>query len=746
MSTDDPPVITALAPGSAKIWAGDISVPVTVYSGTSLPAGTPIWSLPVGSGSSNLSLVPAVPSDSGADVFALDDSGTLTAVASDGTPVWKVSGIPQRATTWGSGDITVERATITPDFSGSAVVMAPYSFSEENGCITHFTHKASQINTTSGQLVDLHVFSDHRLPGTTSGCPANAGIYSDNNTTEVLIPHPSGPVFIQDNATIIAIDPSTAQPIATATLDPSTINGIPNPDSLPTTIGKMIVAGDGNAYVPYIFSETQSNSLSGVETIHTLAHLMLLHMSPDGTNAKTELTTWTQDFTHTPTGDGSCNCFQESTRGTIGAMLPQAAITNADTGVTIFASYQATCSDRVHTDTSDQTTQCGDNTQFSLMTSISQGIVSAQVNQIPVTTFVPALQRENGSYVGTIEGSAGRLATISGSGTLLWQTSIVDSAGNPASATPFYTTADGGIIATTTSTTITHQDPLNPVSQDPTTQVVTTNLGTLYTVDNNGTMTEQSPDTGALYSWQGEWYSRFMPSRVMSVELPIVELAATYAATFGGNLSRTGAAIKSVNQEVRDKITRVALSKVGSQHWLDQAGNNKCNIFVHDVLKEAGTTPPESDKFSFAHRAAFYLGRVDSRNFPAQAGDWANPNKTLGCWKNLDISVMPSNFIGPQPSFPADISGPGDVIAEAIQYSDATGHVGFVTGPQKTVSADSAVNCYDQNHPPAGTITISDYGFRLDSWIDSVTDPFTGRPCRSHGYERHAVVKRFVCN
>ena len=94
LSTDDPPVITAVGVGSAKVWAGDIPISVTVFATGSLPPGTPLWTLPVGSGSGNISLVPAVPSDSGADVFALDDSGTLTAVSSDGFPVWQVSGVP----------------------------------------------------------------------------------------------------------------------------------------------------------------------------------------------------------------------------------------------------------------------------------------------------------------------------------------------------------------------------------------------------------------------------------------------------------------------------------------------------------------------------------------------------------------------------------------------------------------------------------------------------------------------------
>jgi hypothetical protein len=102
---------------------------------------------------------------------------------------------------------------------------------------------------------------------------------------------------------------------------------------------------------------------------------------------------------------------------------------------------------------------------------------------------------------------------------------------------------------------------------------------------------------------------------------------------------------------------------------------------VHDVLAEAATIPPESDKTSLQHRIAYYLGKVgltqvDSANYPAQAGDWANPKKTLGCWKTL---VVPDgSAVG---TLPPDISIAGDIVAEAIQFSDATGHVGIIVGP-----------------------------------------------------------------
>src|SRR3984885_2188001 len=46
LSTDDPPILTALSAGRATIAVGNSSADVTVYSGSSLPLGTTIWSNP----------------------------------------------------------------------------------------------------------------------------------------------------------------------------------------------------------------------------------------------------------------------------------------------------------------------------------------------------------------------------------------------------------------------------------------------------------------------------------------------------------------------------------------------------------------------------------------------------------------------------------------------------------------------------------------------------------------------------
>jgi hypothetical protein len=124
--------------------------------------------------------------------------------------------------------------------------------------------------------------------------------------------------------------------------------------------------------------------------------------------------------------------------------------------------------------------------------------------------------------------------------------------------------------------------------------------------------------------------------------------------------------------------------------------------------------------------------------YPASAGDWAFPHTTMKCWQSVTI---PSDRLG---GYPADVSNPGDVIGEAINYTDASGHVGIIVGPQQTVSADAATLCISQGTIPAEIIDITNYGFRPDGWASPETCP-SGVPCSQNGWKSKAVVKRFVC-
>jgi hypothetical protein len=432
------------------------------------------------------------------------------------------------------------------------------------------------------------------------------------------------------------------------------------------------------------------------ETItgHADLHLRLMRVGTDGSTMEITIGDWSADSTTScinepggSGGGGGAECafgswFPSYSGAVPGGQLLGNLITNADQGV-LYSWSTSFC---------NQYGNCNYQNQLSTVatgggaSTVATGI-GAQYQQ-PIQ---PMLQRQDGTYVGTVSGN---MVAFNSSGQQIW---------NQPNYSPQVATSDNGVIATSQS-------------------------GQAVTFDQNGNQSGQMASL-LMQSWTANEYQL---GSTESIAVPTIDLAASFSPVLGGNPSSPGTAIEPITQDVRAKIAQVALSKLGSQNWLDQQGHNQCNIFVHDVLKESGTTPPESDLTSWKHRSAYYLGLVDSANYPAQAGDWANPTKVLGCWKTLVVPAQPL-----PPPLPPDISLPGDVIAEAIQYSDATGHVGIIVGSRQTVSADSAVNCY--NPPtPAGTITNSDYGFRPDNYVDP-----TG--CRTHGLEEYAVVKRFVC-
>jgi len=163
---------------------------------------------------------------------------------------------------------------------------------------------------------------------------------------------------------------------------------------------------------------------------------------------------------------------------------------------------------------------------------------------------------------------------------------------------------------------------------------------------------------------------------------------------------------------IRDQIKRVAVAQIGNQSWLDEA-NNKCSKFIYDVLKSIGKAPLKLGGW----RGEFYnrgLLKLSSLKYPPLASQWADPSFDIPNWQIVTG--------GP------DEAMPGDIIAESIrEYSDASGHVGFVAGYGKTISADSTVN-------PPGTITESDFGFRRYPSV------------KAHGLKHNAVVRRFSSN
>ncbi len=145
--------------------------------------------------------------------------------------------------------------------------------------------------------------------------------------------------------------------------------------------------------------------------------------------------------------------------------------------------------------------------------------------------------------------------------------------------------------------------------------------------------------------------------------------------------------------DIRKRIANYAKSLKGSNLWdYSQSrppfgpSTEKCNLFVYEVSGWAQANVPLIN----GGRLYNWFG-IGSKQFPVLAGQWANPTFDIPGWE-----VVPT----PQP---------GDIIAEAHQYRDATGHSGIVVtddnGNLATASASAADN-------PPGIITVSSWGFR----------------------------------
>jgi RHS repeat-associated protein len=133
--------------------------------------------------------------------------------------------------------------------------------------------------------------------------------------------------------------------------------------------------------------------------------------------------------------------------------------------------------------------------------------------------------------------------------------------------------------------------------------------------------------------------------------------------------------------EVRERIVNLAKIHVGSTAWNYakskmpfKANTNKCNQFVSDVTRAAGADPGTPN------------GRF--KRSPPTAEQWADPDYEIPGWRVLSPDEKPM---------------PGDVAAQKINYSDATGHSAVVTEDGKTVGTSSIGE---------ESIKETDWGFR----------------------------------
>ena len=542
LSSDDPPLITAVAPGTAIVYVVGMPILVTVYSGTSLPSGTPIWSVPTNSATFSPMLVPAVPSSSGTDVLVLEDS-RLRALTGDASTVWEI-GVDRDPS-----------SQAIPGFSGSTFVTEPYFYRDTLG--GHVTHILARVDTNTHQLTTLYTFAHLYYPVRCGGLYCS----DDTDMQHTIIPHPSGPLFVLDAppqpgieytnyctdpttgehagcyAKLTVLNPSTNQTVASVVLESSVTAA--NGNHAPPTVGPMIVAGDGNAYLPYSYYNKTISTVGstccylGTDILDLRTqvdtYLKVLRVSADGTYSKIELGNWTGDSTDAWTIPENGDPVDHATcTGAVPLSLHLGVITNAAAGATVFANGSF-----------GHVGYCPDNESLpqplNQMSFVSQNGLGSQVTlALPppsnwdLTTFVPALQREDGSYIGT--DWEGNLDAVGLEGSVVWQQQI-----GTGSLTPLYATADGGAIVTSTpqcNRTVVRPDICSPV------------LGTLYTVDQNGNVTSQTPDIGAVYSWTNQWYDPPPAGATISaVTLPALYLAMTFAGIYQGNASLTGAAV-----------------------------------------------------------------------------------------------------------------------------------------------------------------------------------------------------------
>ena len=234
LSTDDPPILSALGPGHVTITGGTASADVTVNAAP-LPSGTVLWSNP-GDGSGAGSVIPAVPSPIGlADVFALQNDGTVQALTTQGITAWSLA-VPSGAPLYGSGAWTY--ASVMPDFQGGLVVTDLLA-NGGNGSIM-------KVDGITGQPYPAYTLA--RL--------------TDNFVAAAV--HTDGTIFVLQTDSVIGINPTTGTQKFSVPL--------PIPQPLVTLIrivrsgadigygygeqpAQLIVAGDGNAYVFYAYNE-----------------------------------------------------------------------------------------------------------------------------------------------------------------------------------------------------------------------------------------------------------------------------------------------------------------------------------------------------------------------------------------------------------------------------------------------------------------------------------------------------------
>ena len=465
LSTDDPPILTAVAAGRATITAGNASADVTVYSGSSFPQGTVQWSNP-GDGSGVSRIVPAVPSSSGVDVFAFQNSGNVAAIKTDGTIAWTANSV----------------YSAIPDFQGGLVVTAGLSVYDINGA-------TGQSN-----------------PAYTS---------PSNNYISTVAASTDGTIFAVDGDTLVGIDPSSGaakfrvqmQDSTSSSTNTNTIYCYDSPvppdapgQSYRPTVGNLMIAGDGYAYLPYVYTNGVGVYQGWcVGQSGTSEHLRLLRVGTAGDATTFDLGDWSGEYSVTAILDPCCTYDIVLEDVPIPSISWATPISNADQGV-LFSWSAST----------------GNSSTYTLTTTSGTAVASQGSTSIPGQDDLvyPVLQAQDGSFVGTVYTSAGQsMVDFNASGNVIWSVP---------NYSPAIATADDGVIAESS-------DGL-----------------TTATFDQNGNATGQGDALGLPFDWSGNAYYTTASASVSSNAGTPPNYGPTYAALLGGNQTANGTAIQQV--------------------------------------------------------------------------------------------------------------------------------------------------------------------------------------------------------
>lgn len=683
LSTDNPPVITATNPGTAKVKAtlGSLSAQATINvvvpgPNGGFPAGTALWNVAPMSGFLADKMLQAVPTGNNTpDLLSIEggpyDPNTqhnpviLRGFTADGQQMWQSAPLQ-------------DVFNVLPGGTGDAIVLENIGSNSPTGI--------SEI--MAGQQAWSYA------PANSFEVSPNPAVRSDG---VVFTVEGDSTAFVGGSSRLIGLDEATGSVVFQYQLPASTQTSSGSTFSAAGVAGPLMIAPDGSVYVEFRNSDSVYTGQVPDTHFNITYSLNLVRIDPNG-NASLQLL-------HSGAVQGG-----SKTSNTGDYAYPMEAIPDGQGGVLAawdLQTYNNTC--------------C-----YAGSAQLSHVVSGGGAVQ-----YVIPFDRESWctSSIQCVDGLGPADSLVLGDNNIAYADNgfqliafDVNTGAKQWSWQPLQNSHFVELVAATSGGGVAAKDTDGTAPDEQIVRFDASGNG-VYDVLPNGL-------TGLDYTWTADWPATTAASFTSVANDPI-EVAQNTSAVPGGNPSHTRTSMASLNKLVRDTVAQTAQGYTGSTQWADNAppAGNKCNLYVHDVLQQAAASPPFQT--SFKQRLKYYLGRVNSAEYPALAGDWASPEKTLKCW-----NVQPGG---------ADASQPGDVVAEAINYSDATGHVGIIVGSQQTSSADSTAWC---DKLAAGTITISDYGFRPDNYTSPdgcKYPPGSNQDARQHGRKRYAVVKRFVC-